>query len=342
MKRWGGFLLRRLLLVVVSLWALVTIAFLLVSLLPSDPARAVAGEYATDEQIAAISAELGLDQPLWARYGQFLGELLTGSLGTDIYTGDPVAAEITDRLPSTLELIILGLAVATIVGLALGAVSAYYHRKWQDIFSGGVVAVLQSLPDFVIAVVCLYVFFHVLGWLPGPEGQLSITAVRPPTVTGMIIVDSLFAGQWDTFWDAVRHAVLPCLALGLALGALFARVSRVALREALESEQTRFARACGLSEGSVLRYALLTARTPILTYGAIMFASMVGGTAIIETVFNWNGVSQWSVQAMLTNNFPAIQGFIVVAGTITLFVYVFLDVLTGVLDPRIRLARVGR
>lgn len=342
MKRWGGFLLRRLLLVVVSLWALVTVAFLLVSLLPSDPARAVAGEYATPEQIAAVAKELGLDQPLWVRYIDFLGQLLQGSLGTDIYSSDPVSQEIADRLPSTLELIILSLVVAAVVGLALGALSAYYHRRWQDRVSSGVVAVLQALPDFIIAVVCLYVFFHLLGWLPGPEGQLSIAATRPPVVTGMIIVDSALAGQWDTFGDAVRHAILPCLSLGLALGALFARVSRVALRDALESEQTRFARACGLSEARVMQYALLTARTPILTYAAIMFASLVGGTAIIETVFNWNGVSQWSVQAMLTNNFPAIQGFIVVTGTITLLVYVLLDVVTGLLDPRIRLARAGR
>jgi ABC-type dipeptide/oligopeptide/nickel transport system permease component len=336
--RWGGFLLRRLALVVVSLWALVTVSFLLVSLLPTDPARAVAGEYATDEQIAEVAAQLGLDQPLIVRYGQFLSELLRGSLGADIYSGEPVTQEIAERLPSTLELIILSMIVAAVVGLTLGVLGAYFHRNWQDRVSSGVVAVLQAVPDFVIAVVFLYVFFHLLGWLPGPEGQLSIAATRPPTVTGMLLIDTLLAGQWDTFWDAVRHAVLPSLALGLALGALFARVSRVALREALESEQTRFARACGLSEGTVIRYAMLTSRTPILTYGAIMFASLVGGTAIIETVFNWNGVSQWSVQAMLTNNYPSILGFIVVAGTITLLVYVFLDVLTGLLDPRIRLA----
>jgi ABC-type dipeptide/oligopeptide/nickel transport system permease component len=337
-KNWTWYIVKRLLLVLVSLWALVTVAFLLVALLPTDPARAVAGQYATPEDIAAVAHKLGLDQPLWQRYLDFLGELLHGSLGTDIFTNVPIADEIGQRLPSTLELIILSMVVAAVVGLGLGALSAYYHRRWQDRVASGIVSVLQAVPDFIIAVVVLYLFFHVLGWLPGPEGQLSIATTRPPTVTGMILLDSLLAGQWDTFVDAVRHAVLPCLALGLALGALFARVSRVALREALESDQTRFARAMGLRESTVLRYAFLTSRTPILTYAAIMFASLVGGTAIIETVFNWNGVSQWSVQAMLANNFPGIQGFIVVAGTITLLVYVVLDVLTGILDPRLRLA----
>jgi len=338
MNAWFGYLGRRLVLMVASFWALITITFLLVSLLPSDPARAVAGQYATDEQIAAVATELGLDQPLVVRYGAFLAQLLRGDLGSDIYTGAPVVNDLVQRLPSTVELILLSMVIAVISGIGLGILAAYFRGRWQDRLSSGLTAVLQALPDFVIAIVLLYLFSYLLGLAPGPEGQLSIIAPRPPTVTGMIIVDSALAGRWDTFGDALAHAALPSIALGLALGALFARVSRAALRESLESEQTKFARSCGLPERTVLYYALLSSRTPILTYVAVMFAAMLGGTAVIETVFNWNGLSQWAITQMLNNNFPAIQAFVLVTGGISLLIYVLLDVVTALLDPRVRVS----
>lgn len=336
MKAWILYLIRRVILMIVSLWALASVTFLLVSLLPVDPARAVAGEYATEEQIADVAAKLGLDQPLIVRYGVFMGELLRGDFGDDIYTGAPVMDAITQRLPSTAELVVLGMTVGIIVGIALGVLAAYYQGRWQEKLSSGVVAVLQALPDFVIAVVLMYLFAYLVRWAPGPEGQLAITTPRPPPVTGMILVDSLLAGHTATFGDAVTHVILPVLSLGLALGALFARVSRAALRDALESDQTRFARACGLREPTVLAYALRSARTPILAYGAMMLGTMFGGTAVIETVFNWNGASQWAVLAMLNNNFPAIQAYVIVTGAITLTIYVLLDVITALFDPRVR------
>lgn len=330
------YLSRRVLLMLISLFVLGTVTFFLVTLAPADPARAVAGPYATQDQIDEVSNQLGLDQPLLQRLIDFWSDVLHGSLGTSLYGGASVRGSISKYLPSTLELVLFSLVVALVVGLALGVISAYYHRAWQDRLSSGVVGILQSIPDFVMAVVMIYVFAYLLKAAPGPEGQLSIATTPPSRVTGMVFIDSLIEGNPDTIADAWQHLILPVLTLGLVLAAVFARISRAALREAFESEQTKFARACGLSEIRVIRNALLSARTPILTYGAIIFAAGFGGTAIVETVFNWNGVSQWAVNAMQRNDYPSVQGFVLVAGTFTLVIYMILDIAVNLLDPRMQ------
>ena len=337
MNAWTKYLSRRLLLMVISLWFLITVTFLLVTLAPSDPARTIGGQYATPDQIAQIRSRLGLDKSLLARYLEYWKDLAHGSLGNSLFGSNAsVRGQIWKYLPSTVELIILSLCVAIVIGMILGSLSAYFHRRWPDRAASTVTGVLQSTPDFIVGVVLIYFFSYLLGIFPGPEGQLSIVTTPPPRVTGMVIVDSVLAGQWSTFHDALMHAFLPVLTLGLVIAAVFARISRTVLREALESDQTKFARACGLPERQVLRYALLSSRTPIMTFGAIVFGSLFGGTAIVETIFNWNGLSQWAVQSMQRSDYPSAQGFVLLAGVITLLVYVLLDVATAVFDPRIR------
>lgn len=334
------FFVRRLPLMLVSLWSVITVAFLLVTLVPADPARSIAGPYATNADIAAVAHRLGLDRPLWTQYINYWNELFHGSLGSSLYTSESVTSLIIQYLPSTVELIILSLVVAAVAGLALGSISAYFHGRWPDRLSSAVTGVLQSVPDFVVGVVLIYFFAFVANLAPGPEGQLSIISNPPPRVTGMTIVDSLISGQMSTFVDALTHAILPVMTLGLVIAALFARISRAALRESLEAEQTSFARACGLPEWQVLRYAFLSSRIPIMTYGAFVFGALFGGTAIVETIFAWNGLSQWAVQSMLRHDYPAIQGFVLVVGIITVSVYLVLDLAVGILDPRVR--TVGR
>jgi ABC-type dipeptide/oligopeptide/nickel transport system permease component len=335
------FIVRRVPMMIVSLWLLITVIFLVVALTPSDPAREVAGPYATHAQIAVVARQLGLDHSLWTRYIDYWKDLFHGSLGNSIFNStESIMSDIGKYLPSTAELIILSLFVGAAIGLTLGAVSAYFHRRWPDRLASGAVSVFQAVPDFLLAVLLIYFFGYLLKLLPGPSGQLAITTTPPPKVTGMTIIDSLLAGQMSTFWQSLEYAIMPVLTLGIVLAAFFGRVTRAALRESLESEQTSFARACGLSEWQVLRYAFLSSRTPILTYGALLFAGLFGGTAIVENVFNWDGLSQWAVQEMLRHDYPAVQGFVLVVGVITLLVYFLLDLATGILDPRVR--TVGR
>lgn len=324
---------------IVSLWAIASLTFLLVAVIPSNPAVAIAGPYASPAQIAAVEDKLGLNQPLIVRYFEFLGQLLQGNLGKSIYDGSSINAQIARLIPSTFELILAALIIAIPLGLILGAVSAYWAGRIADRVSSFVVGIMQSIPDFVLAVVLIYVFSVVLGIAPGPEGQLSIANTPPPRVTGMLVIDSIISGDPTLISDAFAHLALPAFTLGIVIAAVFARVSRSSLRESLDSDQTKFARAGGLSELKVVQYAFMTARTPVLTYGAIIFAALFGGTAIVETIFNWNGLSQWAVTAMLRTDYAAIQGFVIVAGTITLIVFALLDVVSGMLDPRVRAQR---
>lgn len=336
MKSFGLFVARRLALMVVSLFLLMSVTFLLVSLAPSDPARNIAGPYATEAQLAAVRHDLGLDRPLGARYLTYMDHLLHGNLGTSLYSDTTIGSQIARYLPSTAELIVAALVVAMVLGLGFALVSAYWHRRWPDRVSSSVVGVLQSVPDFVIGVVLLFVFFFAIGMLPGPEGQLSIITTLSSQPTHAALIDSIISADGAGFLDALTHAVLPVMTLALAMAAVFARVGRAALREAFESEQTKFGRAMGLPERRIVHYALLTSRTPVMTYGAIVFALGFGGTAIVETIFNWNGASQWAVKSMLRNDYPAVLGFILVVGIITLLTYFVLDIATAALDPRIR------
>jgi peptide/nickel transport system permease protein len=333
------FAVQRLALMVVSLFALLSLTFLLTALIPSNPARTVAGPIATDEQVAVIAHQLGLDRPLGVRYLDYLQALAHGDLGTSYFSKTTVASQIATYLPSTLELMVLGLIIAIVVGLLLGALSAVYHRRAADRVSLVVVGIIESMPSFVLGILLVYIFFTQLAVLPGPEGQLSIAASPPTKATGFTIIDAMLTGQPDLISDAVSHAVLPALTLGLVLSPVFARVGRVALREALESDYVKFARACGLPGHMVFGYAMRLARTPLLTYGALVFGLGIGGTAIIETIFNWNGLSQWAVAAMLKSDYPEVQGFILVAGSFTLIVYLLLDLIVTVLDPRLRARR---
>lgn len=327
---------RRLLLLPVSLLVLVTLTFGLVELIPGNPAVTVAGQFATPEEVAAIERDLGLDRSLPVRYVDYLGDAVQGDLGESFYTDQSVLSELGRRLPATVELVTLAVLVAGVLGLTLGTVGAYLRRTWYDRVSRSVVSVLQSIPDFVLALALVYLLFYLAGVAPAPVGRLGLGSEAAPDVTGFLLVDTLVAGRPGLFADALSHLMLPVLALGVVYAAFFAKVTRSTMVPALRSPQVEFARASGLAEWRVVYYAFLQARTPILTYGAILFGTLVGGAAIVETIFSWQGAGQWALDAILKVDIPAIQGFILAAGVITIFLYLMLDVLVRILDPRVR------
>ncbi len=195
----------------------------------------------------------------------------------------------------------------------------------------------QAVPDFVAGLVLVYLLAFRAGIFPQATGQLGITTAAPPDVTGMIIVDSALAGQWSTFREAVSHIILPAVAQGLLLAAIYARVIRSRLGAALQGNQVEFARACGLRERTVLRYAATGARTSVLTYTALLIGALFATSAVIETVFNWGGVAQWGIRSISELDIPAMQGFVVLTGVATVLLYLALDVIIVVLDPRVRL-----
>lgn len=335
MSRFGRYALRRFALLPLGLFIVVTFSFALVNLAPGDPARAIAGGLADEETLEGIRAELGLDQPIPARYVDYLSDLARGDLGTSFFTDQPVTQEIWQRLPDSIELILMSLAVATVLGLLLGGVGAFFRGTAVDRLSRLITSALQSIPDFFLGLVLIYVLFFELGWTPPPVGRLGLMESPPPTVTGGLLTDAVLAGDWEVFWSGVRHSILPVLALGVFYSAYFAKTTRAVLANAFASRQVEFARACGLPTRTIWAYALREARTPILTYAAILFAVLVGGAAIVEIVFAWGGVGEWAIERILSLDIPAIQGFVLVAGVLTLLTYVALDVLVARLDPRI-------
>ena len=325
----------RLAFLVAALFGVVTLSFLLVSVTPGDPARLIAGPMASNEQLDAIRAELGLNESLWSRYVEYMGGLLRGDLGTSYYTKQSVTSEIAARLPATLELVVLSVLFAAVVGVAFGALAAYYRGRTGDRAIRLGTGVFQAVPDFFLGLLLIYVVFFLLGLAPAPSGRLSITELPPPEVTGFMTVDSLLAGQWSTFVSALQHLFLPVLTLGLVYAAYFSKTARTTVGKALNSQQAQFARAMGLPERTVVRYAFVEARTTIVTYAGVIFAALLGGEAIVERVFAWNGIGSWALQGIVKLDLPVVQGMVLVAGLLTLLTYTVLDIVVGLLDPRI-------
>ncbi|HVC77869.1 MAG TPA: ABC transporter permease [Candidatus Micrarchaeaceae archaeon] len=330
------YLIGRLLLFPVAAVTVVSITFFLLNLVPTDVARALAGDFATPQQVQDVRHQLGLDKPLGQRYVLYMeGLIVRGDLGTSYLTNSPVRQQLLSRLPSSLELIVPGMLIATLLGVTMGTAGAYYSGRAPDRVSRIFVSVLQSMPEFLLALLLIYVVFFLLRLVPAPLGQLGPVASAPPTRTGFLIVDALIAGQWSVAGSALYHLVLPMLVIGLAFSTSLARVARTAVANALESPYIVFARACGLSERQVVRYALLDARTPLLTYLAILAGNIIGSAAIVELIFNWQGAGQWAISAALNYDMPSVLGFVAFGAVTTMAAYFILDIVAAALDPRI-------
>ncbi len=334
-----SFFLRRLLVLPVSLFLVVTIAFLLVALIPQSTALQIAGPGATSQRVAEVQHQLGLDQPLLTQFGHYLTGLAHGNLGSSFYTGLPVTKEMLSLLPATLELVIPGFVLALLLGVTSGTLGAYFARRLPDRVVAAGVTVVQSIPEFVLALILVYVLFYKVGLFPAPIGQLGLGDTTPPTVTGFMTIDTLLAGDTSAFASACAHLALPVLTIGMVLAVAFSRITRASMGDALAGPYIEYARALGLPERQVLRYALVESRTPLLTYAAIFAATLAGGSAIVETVFDWHGLGQYGLDGMVQLDPPVIRGYVLLTATVTMIAFVVLDLATTLLDPRISLGK---
>jgi ABC-type dipeptide/oligopeptide/nickel transport system permease component len=328
--------LRRLAVVPGSLLLIIIISFLLVALIPQATAQAIAGQGATKADVVAINHKLGLNQPALTQLGHYLGRLAHGNLGVSYYDNKPVLSDMLSHVPATIELIVPALVIGILLGVGLGTLGAYHSGRLTDrtVRFGG--SVVQAMPEFLLGLLLLYLLFFRLHLLPAPTGQIGIAYVNPPHVTGLLAVDAIIAGQWSTLGDVLEHLVLPVFTIALPLAAVLARITRAIVGQALASDHVAYGRALGLKERRLIRYALIDGRTPLMTFCATIFAGLVGGDVIVETVFNWNGVGFWAITAMTNLDIPSIQGFVLFSGIVTLVVYIVLDVAAATLDPRIR------
>jgi peptide/nickel transport system permease protein len=222
-------------------------------------------------------------------------------------------------------------------GMAIGIAAAYFRRRWPDRFASGLITTAQSIPDFFLGLLLILVFYSIWRVAPAPVGILDPGKLSGgQRVSGSIVVDAVITGSWATVASIGAHAILPALTIGFHFSSYFAKTVRTSMTQSMGSAQVEFARAHGLPERKVLGYALITARTPVLTYSAILFGSLLGASAIVETIFAWPGVGQWALAGTLQADIPVIQGFVLLIGLLTMVVYLALDLSVLLLDPRVR------
>ena len=329
------FLARRLVLLVFVVWGISLVTFLLARLVPSDPARLIAGPRASPQAVAVVRHDYGLDRPLPVQYLGYIGGLLVGDLGRSFSSKRPVADDLRAFLPATVELTLAALAIAALLGVPIGIIAAVRRNSGAD-YAGRVMATLGlSLPPFWIGLLAQLVFYSGLTLLP-VGGRLGQDIAAPPALTGLYTLDSLVAGQGRTFVDALWHLVLPAIVLSFSTTAVFVRLVRTSLLEVLAQEYVRTARAKGLAEQMVvLRHALRNALMPVLTIGGLQLGLLLSGALLVESIFSWPGIGRYTAQAIVSSDYNGIMGVTIVLAVIYLLINTLVDLLYAWLDPRI-------
>lgn len=331
----NAFLGRRLITAIPVLLLVLLMIFTLARSLPGDPAVALLGPDATQQQVSALRSQLKLDEPVYAQFGAYLHHLVRGDLGVSLKTGQPVLEEIARRLPATLELTVLATVLALLLGIPCGMLAAVRVDSWLDQTLRVLSLAGVSMPAFVLALLLQTLLSIDMGWLP-ISGRGSPWYISEP-ITGLATLDFLLAGQPAAAWDAVLHLVMPTLVLGSFLAAVVARYVRNSLLETLDEPFIRTARAKGLGEWRVISvHGLRNALLPAITVIGLHFADMLGGAILTETVFAWPGVGRFMLDAIRNRDYPVIQGTTLVFALLYMVVSLAVDVFYGVADPRLR------
>jgi len=331
-------ILKRLLMAIPSLIGVVVVTFLLTRALPGDPAAYFAGPAATPQAIQEIRVKLGLDKPLVVQFGHYVVDLAHGNLGTSLTTGQPVATELRSRLPASAELTLLGLIVSIIIAVPLGILAATKPNSLLDHACRVISTAGVSLPVFFTGLILVYVFYYQLGWAPAPLGRLDVFYTEPPHVTGFYLIDSLIARDPETFMAALKQLILPALTLGIFSLAPIARMTRASMLSVLSSDFVRTARASGLSVYTVIiTYAFRNAMLPVITTLGMVFSFLLGANVLVEKVFAWPGIGSYAVEALLASDFAPVQGFVLTMAVMYVMLNLGIDVLYGLIDPRVRL-----
>jgi dipeptide transport system permease protein len=334
-----GFLLKRLGLVVPTFFGVSLVAFLFIRLLPGDPVLLLAGERGlTPERYAEQMARFGFDRPLWEQYLSYVGDLLSGNFGVSIATKKPVFDEFFALFPATLELSICAILFAVIIGIPFGVIAAVKRGTAFDHSLMATALVGYSMPIFWWALLLIILFSGVLGWTP-VSGRISLMYFFPP-VTGLMLIDSLLSGQKGAFASAVSHLILPTIVLGTIPLAVIARQTRSAMLEVLGEDYIRTARAKGLAPLRVVGvHALRNAMIPVITTIGLQIGVLMAGAILTETIFAWPGIGKWMVDSISRRDYPAVQGGLVLIALIVMVVNLTVDMLYGLVNPKIRHTR---
>ncbi|TFW00540.1 ABC transporter permease subunit [Oxalobacteraceae bacterium OM1] len=331
-----GFLLRRVALVIPTFLGITLLVFSLIHLIPGDAVEALSGERGMDPaRYQQLLHEFGMDKPLWQQYLDYLSNVVRGDLGYSITTHEPVLREFLALFPATLELSICAILFAVVIGLPAGILAALKRNTVLDYSVMGVSLTGYSMPIFWWALLLILLFSVTLGWTP-VSGRIDIVYDLPP-VTGFMLIDSLLAGEDGAFRSAASHLVLPAIALGTIPLAVIARMTRSAMLEVLREDYVRTARAKGLAWSRVVVvHALRNALIPVVTVIGLQVGTLLAGAILTETIFSWPGIGKWLVEAIHRRDYPVVQGGILLSATIIIVVNLVVDLLYGVINPRIR------
>ncbi len=334
------FFLKRLALTLPTFFALMFITFMLLRLVPGDPIEVRRGERGiSPERLEQLRHEMGLDQPIWKQFADYVWGLMHGDFGTSIVSKTPVAHEFLTLFPATLELTACAMIFAIVLGIPAGVIAASRRGSFYDQTLMGLALTGYSMPIFWWGLILILVMSNTLHLTP-VSGRVDLIKYYFQPVTGFMLIDSLISGQKGAFLDAVRHLILPTIVLGTVPLAVIARMTRSSMLEVLEEDYVRTARAKGLPLTRVIGlHALRNALIPVVTVIGLQVGALLAGAVLTETIFSWPGVGKWLIESIGRRDYPALQGGIMLISTIVIVVNVVIDLLYGLINPRIRHGR---
>jgi peptide/nickel transport system permease protein len=329
------FVLRRCALALPSLFGLLVLTFLLIRLVPSDPAVVMAGDAATPEQIQQIRHQYGLDRPLWEQFFVYAGKAAQMDFGESAFSHRPVSLDIAQRLPATLELTFAAMALSILFGVPLGVFAALRYNQWPD-FALRMLSVLGvAVAAFWVAIMLQLLFAMQLGWLP-LRGELSV-AIPPPTrITGSLLFDSLITGRFDALRDGLAHLVLPAITLALGGMASIVRFTRAGVLDTLQQDFVTYERAMGYRRARLIwRYVLRNSVTATITQIGLLFGGLIAGGVVVEAIYDWPGIGSYTVNAILTGDHQVMLAVTLMIGVVYTVVNILTDLVHGLVDPRL-------
>lgn len=333
----GRYILTRLVNLIPVLVGITLLVFLLLHLIPGNPAQILAGERATPEMIEAIREQLGLNKPLPLQYVLFLGNLLRFNLGNSIISGVPIIQEITTRWPATFELAVAAMLIALVLGIPAGVLAAVRKNSAIDnlTMSGSLLGV--SMPVFWLGLLLIYLFAVNLQWLPPGLRISQEAALTFKSMTGFYVLDAIVQFNWTVLMDVLAHLILPALTLSTIPLAIIARITRSAMLEVLSQDYIRTARAKGVLERWVIfKHALKNALLPVVTIVGLQFGALLGGAILTETIFTWPGIGSWIYDGILNRDYPVVQGGVIFVAISFVLINLIVDISYAFLDPRIQ------
>jgi dipeptide transport system permease protein len=334
------FLLKRLALTIPTFVALMFVTFVMIRLVPGDPIEVRRGERGiSPERLEQLRHEMGLDQPIWKQFGDYAWGLLHGDFGISTISKAPVLHEFATLFPATIELTLCAMLLATLIGIPAGVFAAAKRGSIYDQGLMGLALTGYSMPIFWWGLILVLVMSNTLGLTP-VSGRTDLIKFYYPAVTGFALIDSLVSGQKGAFLDAIRHLILPSIVLGTVPLAIIARMTRSSMLEVLEEDYVRTARAKGLSAWRIVGvHALRNALIPVVTSIGLQVGTLLAGAVLTETIFSWPGVGRWLIESIGRRDYPALQGGIMLIAGIVIVVNLLVDLLYGLINPRIRHAK---